>query len=80
MHKKYLELNEEFNFYSLFNDDWNFNYLIMVPNSDIYNNYKPFKSDSYNGLKHNILIYFKELFKLVNDKKLINEDIKTWIF
>ena len=52
----------------------------MEPNTDIYNQNKPFKSDSYNGMKHNILIFFKELIKLVNDKKLINEDIKTWIF
>ena len=31
-------------------------------------------------MKHNILIYLKELFKLVNDKNLINADVKTWIF
>jgi hypothetical protein len=80
MHKKYLESNDQFHFYSICNDDWNYNYLILEPNTDIYNNFKPFKEFSYNGMKHNILIYFKELLKLVNDKNLINADIKTWIF
>lgn len=80
MHKKYLDSNEQFNFYSIFTEDWNYNYLVLDPTRDIYNNYKPFKESSYNGLKHNILIYFKELFKLVNDKNLINADVKTWIF
>jgi hypothetical protein len=80
MHRKCLDSNDEFNFYSIFTDDWNYNYLLLEPNSDIYNNFKPFKESSYNGMKHNILIYFKELLKLVNDKNLINADVKTWIF
>ncbi len=80
MHKKYLESNDEFHFYSSDATDWNYNYLLLEPEKDIYNNYKPFKSFSYNGMKHNILIYFKELLKLVNDKNLINADVKTWIF
>ena len=80
MHRKYLESNNEFNFYSSDATAWNYNYLLLEPEQDIYNNYKPFKSFSYNGMKHNILIYFKELFKLVNDKNLINDDVKTWIF
>ena len=80
MHRKYLESNDQFHFYSIFTDDWNYNYLILDQNRDIYNNYKPFKEFSYNGMKHNILIYFKELLKLVNDKNLINADVKTWIF
>ena len=80
MHRKYLESNNEFNFYSSDATAWNYNYLLLEPEQDIYNNYKPFKSFSYNGMKHNILIYFKELLKLVNDKNLINDDVKTWIF
>ena len=87
MHRKYLESNNEFNFYSSDTTAWNYNYLLLEPEQDIYNNYKPFKSFSYNGMKHNILIYFKELLKLVNYKNLIiitikkrNLHIKTHVY
>ena len=64
MHKKCLDSNDVFHFYSLFNEDWNYNYLLLEPNSDIYNNYKPFKESSYNGMKHNINLFHFNHFNL----------------
>ena len=74
-----LKDNDKYNFYSLSADDWNFNYLIIEPYKDFFNNYKDFKKDSYNGLKYCIFIYFKELLKLLNNKNLIDDDIKYYL-
>ena len=74
-----LKDNDKYNFYSFFLDDWNNNELIIEPYKDIFNNSKPFKKDSYNGLKYCIFIYFKELLKLLNNKNLIDDDIKIYL-
>ena len=78
-HIENLKDNSKYNFYSLFSDEWNSNHLIIEPYQDYFNNYKPFKKDSYNGLKYCIYIYFKELLKLLNNKKLINDDIIIYL-
>ncbi len=44
----------------LFSDERNSNELTIESNKDPYNNYKPFKRNSYNGAKYCIMIYFKE--------------------
>ena len=56
-HIENLKDNSKYNFYSLASTDWNFNYLIIEPYKDIFNNYKSFKKDSYNGLKYCILLF-----------------------
>jgi hypothetical protein len=78
-HIEYLKDNDKYNFYSLFSDEWNSNELIIEPYQDIFNNNKKFKKDSYNGMKYCIFIYFKELLKLLNNKNLIDDDIKIYL-
>ena len=46
-HIENLKDNNKYNFYSLFSDEWNSNHLIIEPYQDYFNNYKPFKKDSY---------------------------------
>ena len=58
-HINNLKDNDKYYFYSFFADDWNSNHLIIEPYKDFFNNYEPFKKDSYNGLKCCILFILK---------------------
>lgn len=78
-HQKYLNNNDTFNFFSDDLTKWNYNHLLINNEIDIYNNNRKFRSGCYNGMKHNIIIYFKELLKIISEKKLFDYDLFNYI-